>query len=115
FTAEVAPAAEGFTIRHRAAKARVLVLTARSAELHEKLPAKAPADTSKLVLSPMPGLVVSMDVEIGQQVREGEIVCVLEAMKMQNILRAERDAVVKAVNAKAGDPVAADQVLVEFG
>jgi len=47
-------------------------------------------------------------------VREGEIVCVLEAMKMQNILRAERDAVVKAVNAKAGDPVAADQVLVEF-
>ncbi len=115
FTAEVAPAAEGFTIRHRAAKARVLVLTARSAELHEKLPAKAPADTSKLVLSPMPGLVVSMDVAVGQQVREGEIVCVLEAMKMQNILRAERDAVVKAVNAKAGDPVAADQVLVEFG
>ena len=114
FTAEVAPAPEGFTIRHRAAKARVLVLTARSAELHDKLPAKAPADTSKLILSPMPGLVVSMDVEVGRQVREGEVVCVLEAMKMQNILRAERDAVVKAVNAKPGDPVAADQVLVEF-
>ncbi|AYV47191.1 acetyl/propionyl-CoA carboxylase subunit alpha [Caulobacter flavus] len=114
FTAEVAPAPEGFTIRHRAARARVLVLTARSAELHDKLPAKAPADTSKLVLSPMPGLVVSMDVAVGQQVREGEVVCVLEAMKMQNILRAERDAVVKTVNAKPGDPVAADQVLVEF-
>jgi propionyl-CoA carboxylase alpha chain len=114
FTVEVAPAPEGFVIRHRAAKARVLVLTARSAELHEKLPAKAPADTSKLVLSPMPGLVVSMDVAVGQQVREGEVVCVLEAMKMQNILRAERDAVVKTVNAKPGDPVAADQVLVEF-
>ncbi|HJV40838.1 acetyl/propionyl/methylcrotonyl-CoA carboxylase subunit alpha [Caulobacter sp.] len=114
FTVQVAPAAEGFTIRHRAAKARVLVLTPRSAELHDKLPEKQAADTSKLVLSPMPGLVVSMDVTAGQQVREGEVVCVLEAMKMQNIIRAERDGVVKAVNAKGGDPVAADEVLVEF-
>jgi propionyl-CoA carboxylase alpha chain len=114
FTVQVAPAAEGFTIRHRAAKARVLVLTPRSAELHDKLPERKPADTSKLVLSPMPGLVVSMDVTAGQQVREGEVVCVLEAMKMQNIIRAERDGVVKAVNAKGGDPVAADEVLVEF-
>jgi propionyl-CoA carboxylase alpha chain len=115
FTVQVAPAAEGFTIRHRAARAKVLVLTPRSAELHDKLPEKQAADTSKLVLSPMPGLVVSMDVAPGQQVREGEVVCVLEAMKMQNILRAERDGLVKAVNAKPGDPVAADQVLVEFG
>lgn len=114
FTVQATPAAEGFTIRHRAAKARVLVLTPRSAELHGKLPEKQAADTSKLVLSPMPGLVVSMDVAAGQQVREGEVVCVLEAMKMQNIIRAERDGVVKAVNAKGGDPVAADEVLVEF-
>ena len=114
FTVQVTPAPEGFVIRHRAAKAKVLVLTPRSAELHDKLPEKQAADTSKLVLSPMPGLVVSMDVSTGQQVREGEIVCVLEAMKMQNIIRAERDGVVKAVNAKSGDPVAADEVLVEF-
>jgi propionyl-CoA carboxylase alpha chain len=114
FTVQATPAAEGFTIRHRAAKARVLVLTPRSAELHDKLPEKQAADTSKLVLSPMPGLVVSMDVAAGQQVREGELICVLEAMKMQNIIRAERDGVVKAVNAKGGDPVAADEVLVEF-
>ncbi|WP_342672580.1 biotin/lipoyl-containing protein, partial [Caulobacter sp. SSI4214] len=107
FTVQVAPAAEGFTVRHRAAKARVLVLTQRAAELHDKLPPKQAADTSKLVLSPMPGLVVSMDVAPGQLVREGEVVCVLEAMKMQNIIRAERDGTVKAVNAKAGDPVAA--------
>ncbi|PTS90625.1 biotin/lipoyl-containing protein, partial [Caulobacter sp. HMWF009] len=113
FTVQVAPAAEGFDIRHRALKARVLVLTPRSADLHDKLPEKQAADTSKLVLSPMPGLVVSMDVAEGQQVREGEVVCVLEAMKMQNIIRAERDGTVKAVNARAGDPVAADQVLVE--
>jgi propionyl-CoA carboxylase alpha chain len=114
FTAEVKPAAEGFDIRHRAARARVLVLTPRSAELHEKLPPKKAADTSKTVLSPMPGLVVSIDVQAGQQVRSGEAVAVIEAMKMQNIIRAERDGVVKAVNAKAGDSVAADEVLVEL-
>jgi len=114
FTAQVQPAAEGFRIRHRAAGARVLVLTPRSAELHEKLPPKKAADTSKSVLSPMPGLVVTLDVIVGQQVRTGEAVAVIEAMKMQNIIRAERDGVVKAVNAAAGDSVAADEVLVEF-
>ncbi|HEX3700831.1 MAG TPA: acetyl/propionyl/methylcrotonyl-CoA carboxylase subunit alpha [Phenylobacterium sp.] len=114
FTAQVRPAAEGFVIRHRAAQARVLVLTPRIAELHEKLPPKQPADTSKMVLSPMPGLLVSIDVAAGQEVRAGEAVAVIEAMKMQNIIRAERDGVVKAVNAAAGDSVAADEVLVEF-
>jgi len=115
FAAQVRPAAEGFNIRHRAATAHVLVLTPRSAELHEKLPPKQAADTSKMVLSPMPGLVVSLDVALGQEVRSGEQVAIIEAMKMQNIIRAERDGVVKAVNAKAGDSVAADEVLVEFG
>jgi propionyl-CoA carboxylase alpha chain len=114
FTAEVKPAAEGFVIRHRATTLHALVLTDRSAELHEKLPPKKAADTSKMVLSPMPGLVVSLDVAVGQEVRAGEAVAVIEAMKMQNIIRAERDGVVKAVNAAAGDSVAADEVLVEF-
>ncbi len=114
FTVNVAPAAEGFVIRHRAAKQKVLVLTPRSADLHGKLPEKAPADTSKMIISPMPGLIISMNVEVGQTVREGEIVCVIEAMKMQNIIRAEKEAVVKAVSAKGGDSVAADEVLVEF-
>ncbi|MFN4091801.1 MAG: acetyl-CoA carboxylase biotin carboxylase subunit [Brevundimonas sp.] len=115
FTAEVARVADGFIIRHRAAKARVRVLTPRQAELYARLPEKAAADTSKLVLSPMPGLVISIAVEPGQSVKTGETVAIIEAMKMQNILRAERDGVVKAVGAKAGDPVAADDVLVEFG
>ena len=115
FTVQVAPANEGFVIRHRAAKKQVLVLTPLSAEVHERLPEKAAADTSRMVISPMPGLVVSMDVALGQEVKEGEQVCIIEAMKMQNIIRAERDGTVKAVNAKAGDPVAADEVLVEFG
>jgi propionyl-CoA carboxylase alpha chain len=114
FTAAVKPAAEGFVIRHRAATAHVLVLSPRSAELHEKLPPKKAADTSKMVLSPMPGLVVSIDVAQGQEVKTGEVVAVLEAMKMQNIIRAERDGVVKAVGVKSGDSVAADEVLVEF-
>jgi propionyl-CoA carboxylase alpha chain len=114
FTATVRPAAEGFVIRHRATTQHVLVLTPRSAELHERLPPRQAADTSKTVLSPMPGLVVTLDVVVGQQVRTGEAVAVIEAMKMQNIIRAERDGVVKAVNAAAGDSVAADEVLVEF-
>ena len=115
FTVNVAPAAEGFVIRHRAAKQKVLVLSPRSAELHGKIPEKQPADTSKMIISPMPGLIISMNVEVGQTVREGEIVCVIEAMKMQNIIRAEKEAVVKTVSAKGGDSVAADEVLVEFG
>jgi len=114
FTVQVQPLAEGFKIRHRAAQARVLVLTERSAELHSKLPPKQAADTSKMILSPMPGLVVSLQASVGGEVRSGEVVAIIEAMKMQNIIRAERDGVVKAVNAKAGDSVAADEVLVEF-
>ena len=114
FSAAVRPAAEGFVIRHRAAQARVLVLTPVSAALHKRLPPKKAADTAKLVLSPMPGLVVSLAVKAGQEVKSGETVAVIEAMKMQNIIRAEQDGVVKAVGAKEGDSVAADEVLVEF-
>ena len=114
FTVQVAPAVEGFRIRHRAASLRVLVLTPTSADLHERLPEKTPPDTSRLVVSPMPGLVVSMDVAPGEEVKEGQVICVIEAMKMQNILRAERDGVIKTIGAKAGDSVAADDVLAEF-
>jgi propionyl-CoA carboxylase alpha chain len=114
FTASVAPAAEGFVVRHRAAASRVLVLTPASADLHERLPAKIAADTSRLVVSPMPGLVISAHAVDGQRVEEGEVLFVIEAMKMQNIIRAERDGPLKLVRAKAGDSVAADDVLAEF-
>ena len=114
FSVEVRSAAEGFVIRHRAAKAVVLVLTPLSADLHDRLSRKAVADTSKLIVSPMPGLVVSLDVEVGREVKAGEAVAVIEAMKMQNLIKAERDGVVKAVGVKAGDSVAADEMLVEF-
>ena len=114
FTVQVAPLAEGFRIRHRAARARVLVLSPRSSELHERLPPRLPADTSRLVLSPMPGLVVSIAVSPGQQVKAGEALAVVEAMKMQNIIRAERDGVIKTVGPGPGDSIAADEVLIEF-
>ncbi len=114
FTAEVSRVADGFSIRTRAARARVRVLSPAVAALYARLPEKVAADTSKLIQSPMPGLVVSIPVTVGQEVKTGETVAIIEAMKMQNILKAERDGVVKAVSAAAGDPVAADDVLVEF-
>jgi propionyl-CoA carboxylase alpha chain len=114
FTAEVKRVADGFEIRSRAARARVRVLPPAIAELYGRLPEKAAADTSKLIHSPMPGLVVSIPVEPGQEVKSGEPVAIIEAMKMQNILRAERDGVVKTVRVRDGDSVAADDVLVEF-
>ncbi len=114
FSATVARAAEGFVIRHRAARSKVMVLTPTSADLHKRLPKKTPPDTSRMVVAPMPGLVVSMDVAVGDEVKSGQVICVLEAMKMQNIIRAERDGAIKTVGAKAGDSVAADDILAEF-
>ncbi|CAN5233673.1 acetyl/propionyl/methylcrotonyl-CoA carboxylase subunit alpha [soil metagenome] len=114
FTAEVKRVADGFDIRSRASKSRVRVMSPHHAELFARLPEKVAADTSKLIQSPMPGLVVSIAVVPGQSVKTGETVAIIEAMKMQNIMKAERDGVVKLVGAKAGDPVAADDVLVEF-
>lgn len=104
----------GLHVRHRGAAERVTVCSPRQAELYARLPEKIAPDTSKLIISPMPGLVVSMDVELGQEVKAGEGVCVVEAMKMQNIIRAEADGTVKAINVDAGSPVAADEVMVEF-
>jgi propionyl-CoA carboxylase alpha chain len=78
------------------------------------MPEKVAADTSKLLLCPMPGLVKAIYVTQGQEVEAGEPLCVVEAMKMENILRAERDGVVSAVKAKAGDSLAVDAVIMEF-
>ncbi|MEL6472461.1 MAG: acetyl/propionyl/methylcrotonyl-CoA carboxylase subunit alpha [Pseudomonadota bacterium] len=111
---KIAPALEGYDVRHRGVRRRAIVATPRSAELHAMLPEKEKPDTSKLIISPMPGLVVSIDVENGQAVEEGEAVCVVEAMKMQNIIRAEAGGTVKAINVTAGDSVAADEIMIEF-
>jgi propionyl-CoA carboxylase alpha chain len=78
------------------------------------MPEKLPPDTSKMLLCPMPGLVVKIDVEIGQEVQEGQALCTVEAMKMENILRAERKGVVTKINAGPGDSLAVDEIIMEF-
>jgi propionyl-CoA carboxylase alpha chain len=115
FAVKIKTAPEGYTLRHRGITAHAMVATPRGAELAKKIPEKEKADTSKLIVSPMPGLVVSIDVKPGQEVKSGEGVAVVEAMKMQNIIRAERDGVIAKVNVSAGASVAADEVLIELG
>jgi propionyl-CoA carboxylase alpha chain len=114
FAVSFEPKKSGLHIRHRGVSKPVTVCSPRLAELYARLPEKEAADMSKLIISPMPGLVVSMDVVLGQEVKAGEGVCVVEAMKMQNIIRAEADGTVKAINVEAGSPVAADEIMVEF-
>jgi propionyl-CoA carboxylase alpha chain len=104
----------GFRIRTRGADLRVHVRTPRQAELARLMPEKVAPDTSKMLLCPMPGLVVKMDVAVGDEVQEGQALCTIEAMKMENILRAERKGVVSKINADAGDSLAVDDVIMEF-
>ncbi|OYX46544.1 MAG: acetyl/propionyl-CoA carboxylase subunit alpha [Alphaproteobacteria bacterium 32-64-14] len=114
YALSIASAEEGFVLRRLGVEAHVKVCTPVQAGFHALLPEKQKPDTSKLIMSPMPGLVVSVSVSVGQDVKAGEAVCIVEAMKMQNIIRAEADGVVKSVTASAGASVAADEVLVEF-
>ena len=104
----------GFRIRSRGADLKVHVRSARQAELARLMPEKMPPDTSKMLLCPMPGLIVKINVEEGEEVQEGQALCTVEAMKMENILRAERKAVVKKINAAPGDSLAVDEVIIEF-
>ncbi|MEO9650698.1 MAG: acetyl/propionyl/methylcrotonyl-CoA carboxylase subunit alpha [Roseobacter sp.] len=104
----------GFNIRTRGAELKVHVRTPRQAELALKMPEKLPPDTSKMLLCPMPGLVVKLDVSVGEEVQDGQALCTIEAMKMENILRAERKGVVAKINAGAGDSLAVDDVIMEF-
>ena len=111
---QVRPVANGYDLAFRGMRTRVHVFTEREAELVALMPEKVAPDTSKLLLCPMPGLVKAINVAEGQEVKAGDSLCVVEAMKMENILRAERDGVVKALKAKAGDSLAVDAVIMEF-
>ena len=111
---KIAKISGGFHVRCRGADLKVHVRTPRQAELASKMPEKQPPDTSNLLLCPMPGLVVKVDVSEGQQVEEGQALCTVEAMKMENILRAERKGLVKKVHAGAGESLAVDDVIMEF-
>jgi propionyl-CoA carboxylase alpha chain len=113
-TLKVDQRTEGFRIRHRGADLEVRVRTARTAELAGLMPEKQPPDTSKMLLCPMPGVVVSLAVSEGDEVQEGQALCTVEAMKMENVLRAERKAVVSAIKADIGASLAVDDVIMEF-
>ena len=104
----------GFRLRTRGADLKVHVRSPRQAELARLMPEKLPPDTSKLLLCPMPGLIVRIDVEVGQEVQEGQTLCTVEAMKMENILRAERRGTVAAIKCGPGDSLAVDDVIMEF-
>lgn len=111
---QIANAPGGMDLNWRGIGSRARVLPAAQARLNALMPVKEAPDTSNLLLCPMPGLVVSVSVEEGQQVKAGETLAVVEAMKMENVLRAERDAIVSAVHASAGDSLAVDAIIMEF-
>ncbi|MGA0615233.1 acetyl-CoA carboxylase biotin carboxylase subunit [Paracoccus sp. KR1-242] len=104
----------GFRLRVRGAELKTYVRRPRAAELARLMPEKLPPDTSKFLLCPMPGLVVRVNVAAGDEVQEGQALATVEAMKMENILRAERKGVVKSVNAAAGESLKVDDIIMEF-
>ena len=104
----------GLKVQHNGASIQVLVISPRMAELHRLMPFKAPPDLSRFVLSPMPGLLVDVAVQAGQKVMAGERVAVIEAMKMENVLFAAQDGIVKSVLAAKGESLSVDQVILEF-
>ena len=101
-------------IQHHGRRVEALVISPRMADLYRLMPFKPPADMSRFVLSPMPGLLVEVAVSLGQKVQAGERVAVIEAMKMENVLFASQDGVVKSIEASKGDSLSVDQVIVEF-
>ena len=104
----------GYRLRLRGADLKAYVRSPRQAELARLMPEKLPPDTSKMLLCPMPGLMVKLSVAEGDEVFEGQALCTVEAMKMENILRAEKKGVVKSINAEVGGSLMVDDVIMEF-
>ena len=113
-SARVRPETNGLRIEWRGQSVGALAMLPRTAALEQLMPVKPAPDTSKLLLCPMPGLVVSVAVGPGQEVKAGETLAIIEAMKMENVLRAERDLTVNRVNVAPGDSLAVDAVIMEF-
>ncbi len=103
-----------YTLSRGGSQIDVLVMNPRAAELHKLMPVKEPPDTSGHVIAPMPGLIVSISVSEGDEVKAGDELAVLEAMKMENAMRAERNGVVGKVNFEAGDSVEVDEIIMEL-
>ena len=113
-TVQVERRGVGYRLSHAGAQIDVAVFTKREAELARLMPHKPPPDLSKFLLSPMPGLLVSLAVKEGQEVKSGETLAIVEAMKMQNVLKAERDGTVKKIHGAEGASLAVDQMILEF-
>jgi propionyl-CoA carboxylase alpha chain len=113
-TVQVRPIHNGFLLFHRGVEAKAFVYTESEAAAARLMPVKVAADAGKKLLCPMPGLIVSIAVAVGQEVKAGEALAIVEAMKMENVLRAERDGTVKAIFAQKGDSVPVDAVILEF-
>jgi propionyl-CoA carboxylase alpha chain len=113
-SAQLRPVANGLKLAWKGMSVTARVMLPRTAELEKLMPEKLPPDTSKMLLCPMPGLVVSISVAEGQEVKAGDTLAVVEAMKMENVLRAERDLTVSKLKAKPGDSLAVDAVIMEF-
>jgi len=110
----VRPILNGFELAFRGVEAKAFVFTEREAAAVRLVPVNKAAESGKALRCPMPGLVLSIAVAEGQEVKAGETLAVVEAMKMENVLRAERDGVVKTILAKPGDSLAVDAVIMEF-
>jgi propionyl-CoA carboxylase alpha chain len=113
-TVQVRRAGRNWELQTRGATHKVQILPPHVAELSLHMIEKVPPDLSRLLLAPMPGLLTKLDVAVGDKVEPGQPVAVMEAMKMENILRAPKAATVKATPARAGDSLAVDQIIVEF-
>ena len=111
---QMRPVLNGFVLFHAGVEATARVYTEREAAAARLMPARVAADAGGKVLCPMPGLVIAIAVAPGQEVKAGETLAVIEAMKMENVLRAERDGVIKAIYAEKGDSLAVDAVIMEF-
>jgi len=113
--AQVRPLLNGFALAHRGVSVEARVYTRREAELAALMLERTGADASRALLCPMPGTLKSIAVREGQEVKAGEPLCMVEAMKMENVLTAERDAVVKKILVKPGDSLSVDAPIMEFG
>ncbi|HEX5803135.1 MAG TPA: biotin/lipoyl-containing protein, partial [Azospira sp.] len=114
FTLQVERHKTKYSLFHWGTRADFMVMSARAAELLALMPEKPAPDLSKFLLSPMPGLLREVAVKVGQDVKAGEKLAVIEAMKMENILKAEQDCKVKKISAQAGESLSVDQVIIEF-
>jgi len=113
-TGKINPMVDGYRIRINGSDEQAIVLSPADAALYALLPEKVAPDTSKLLICPMPGLVLSLMVDVGDVVEEGQSLAIVEAMKMENVLRAAKAGTIKKVHCKEGDSLAVDDIILEF-